>query len=118
MDKTAEGVIAEYQAGEYLKSIGYQILGRNVNFKGAGELDIVLKDKDTLVFVEVKYRSSKDFGHPIESVTASKVRKLIRAAELYLAANPGHQGDIRFDVISVTDGGIEHIKDAFYGRWI
>jgi putative endonuclease len=117
MDRSAEGILAEYQAGQYLENAGCKIIDRNVSFKNAGELDIIALDKDTLVIVEVKYRSTKDFGHPLESITKPKIRKILKTTEMYIAATDIKYKDIRFDVISVTDKGIEHIKNAFYGYW-
>lgn len=117
MDRYGEGILAEFEAGKYLESIGYKVIDRNVNYPGIGELDIVAMDGKTLVVVEVKYRSNKDFGHPLESITKSKVRKIVKATECYLAEQKPLYDAVRFDVISVLDGISEHIKNAFYGYW-
>ena len=70
-NKRQTGSFYEDRAAEYLESIGYDILCRNFYGKG-GEIDIVAKDNETLVFVEVKYRSSVRYGFPEEAVTAFK----------------------------------------------
>lgn len=116
-DKIKGGAEAEYRALEYLRQKGYRILDRNVNYPKVGEIDLVAEMGDTLVFVEVRYRATKDFGDPIESVTNSKVKKLLRAAERYLAALPVKFESVRFDLIAVDDCGIDHVEDAFYGYW-
>ncbi len=117
MDNSAEGLLAEYEAGKYLEEKGYTIVERNVNYPGKGELDIVATYAKTLVVVEVKYRSTGDYGDPIESVTRSKVGKIIKATELYIAEHGYDDYDVRFDIVVLRDGKIEHIEDAFYGYW-
>lgn len=117
MDKSAEGILAEYQAGKYLEEKGYTIIARNLNYPQVGELDIVAIDGKYLVVVEVKYRSTKEFGYPIEAVTKSKIKKIIKATERFLLSYKGNYSGVRFDVISIQDGVIEHIPSAFYGYW-
>lgn len=109
--------MAEYAAGEYLEKKGYKIVGRNVNYPGKGELDIVAFDGDTLVIVEVKYRSTGDHGDPIEGVTRTKIAKILKATELLILERDYVDKDVRFDIIAVRDGKIEHIENAFYGYW-
>ena len=102
-------------AAAYLKNKGYSILYRNYKTP-YGEADIVAKDKETVVFVEVKTRTNKSFGLPFESVNFRKQEKLKRIALFYLK-NSKAQVNLRFDVISITseDGrhDINHIKEAF-----
>jgi len=102
-------------AAEFLKSSGYRIISRNYKTP-IGELDIIAKDGDTLVFVEVKTRSSDAFGYPFEAVGAHKRHKLKNLAMLYLK-NQKKNCAVRFDVVSITlssmEKEIEHIKDAF-----
>lgn len=117
MDTAAEGIKAEYLAGEYLKTLGYEIVERNVSFPNRGEIDIVASDNGVVVFVEVKYRSTRDMGDAAEAVDAAKRRKLLRAAESYIASRNLFDTDVRFDVVAVRDGVAEHIKNAFYGYW-
>ena len=117
MDRDAEGILAEYQAGKYLEEKGYKIIARNLNYPQIGELDIVAKDGKYLVIVEVKYRSTGEFGYPIEAVTKSKIKKIIKATERFLLTYKEDYLGVRFDVISIQDGVVEHIPSAFYGYW-
>ena len=117
MDLDAKGILAEHNAALLLKSKGYTILDMNVNYPRIGELDIVCKKNHTLVIVEVKYRSTKDMGDPIESVTKSKISKIIKATERYVQERGLENFEIRFDIIADRDGVQEHIEDAFYGYW-
>lgn len=101
----------ERLAAKYLKKQGYQILAQNYKAK-MGEIDIILVDKDILVFVEVKQRKSADFGAPREFVTKEKQRKIKNTAQLYMMKNK-HSGNVRFDVVEVLGDEINHIKNAF-----
>ena len=102
----------------YLEQQGYKVIRVNWRYKHL-EIDIVARDGDYLVFVEVKTRKDASFGMPYEAVDLVKQRRLVRAAERYLAVHP-HMGDIRFDIVSVLYSD-EHecyhaalIKDAFW----
>lgn len=101
----------------HLEREKFRLLERNFHCKG-GELDLIMMDRDELVFVEVRYRSSIDFGDGIESVDHHKQRKLRIAAETWLQRNPQitFRG-CRFDVISVSGENsnyrIEWVDDAF-----
>jgi putative endonuclease len=100
---------------DFLKEKGYQILERNYRF-GHKEIDIVAKDKNTVVFVEVKTGKSKKFGEPFERVNSNKRKKLIQVAQAFIQENEINGCDFRFDVISVDLKGekkIEHIENAF-----
>lgn len=105
------GDAAEDRAAAFLAAKGYRIVERNFRAK-VGELDIVAKDGDTIVFVEVRRRSSVSFGLPQETVVFAKRRKLIRAAQVYAQAR-GLDCPMRFDVIADGPAGLEHIEDAF-----
>ena len=80
----AIGEKGELLAQEYLKKQGYEIVETNKRFSRFCEIDIIAKQKDTLVFVEVKTRSSADFGYPEEAVTETKIEHLLEASESYL----------------------------------
>lgn len=82
MNKTSIGKYGEDLACEYLKKRGYKIIERNFRIRG-GEIDIIAIDNDTLAYVEVKTRSSHQFGRPEESVTSNKIRFLERASKFY-----------------------------------
>jgi putative endonuclease len=109
----------ETLAEKYLHETNYQILERNWRFSRA-EVDLIAKDGEVLVFVEVKTRSSDFFGKPEESVSPKKEALLKDAAAVYME-QIGHQWEIRFDVISILIKGegytIEHFKDAFFCEW-
>ena len=110
------GRIGEDAAAEYLQRLGMTILLRNLHTP-VGEIDLVARQRRTLVFVEVKTRRSLAFGSPAEAVGARKQRQIIRAAKWYLNDNPGKILQPRFDVVSVLINGseiaIEHIPGAF-----
>ncbi len=107
------GRLSEDRAAEYLKAKGYRIL----ELRWAcplGELDVVAFDGGTLVFVEVKARSSNAYGFPAEMVTKSKQAKIIKAALSYLKAKALRPDAVRFDVMSFGPGPEpEHIPNAF-----
>jgi putative endonuclease len=103
-------------AGWY-EAAGYTVLDRNWRCR-AGELDLVLRRGRTIVFCEVKTRTSTRFGAPVEAVTASKQRKLRGLALEWLAAAGGRGGDLRFDVATVMvrrgeDPAIEVLEGVF-----
>lgn len=103
----------ESLAEQYLLDKGYKILDRNVYMRKA-ELDIIAKDGDTLVFVEVKTRNNFSFGNPLESMTKDKIDNIIYAAKMYIASKNLYGINARFDFIAVSGTEIEHIKDAFW----
>ena len=104
----------ELQARHWLERKGMRFLAANVRERG-GEIDLIMQDKSTTVFVEVRYRKSSLFGGAAASVTASKQRKLLHAARLWLARHNGSFDtvDCRFDVVAFTGNEVEWIKDAF-----
>jgi putative endonuclease len=102
----------------HLFKLGYVVLDKNWR-AGRNELDIIAKDKDFLVIVEVKSRQNSKFTEPEEAVGRDKQQALIRAANAYIYKHNIHL-ETRFDIISIVhnDGEtrINHIKDAFYPR--
>ncbi len=109
---SARGAEAERRAAEYLLARGFSILDRCFRAAG-GEIDLVARDGGSVVFVEVKARSSNAFGGPLAAVTRDKRRRLARAAASYLALRGLSEAPARFDVVAVTPLGIEHVADAF-----
>ena len=84
------------------------------NYKNyCGEIDIIAKDGGTIVFVEVKSRESAVFGRPSEAVDRTKHNKMRKAALVYLNSNKLSEAAVRFDVIEILGGEINHIKNAF-----
>ena len=112
------GRLGESLATEYLRGRRYVIVEKNYR-RSCGEVDIIARDRGTLVFVEVKCRSSSRYGAPSEAVDARKQRQLSRMALEYLHANQLTETPARFDVISVRlqpdnlPPAIEHIQNAF-----
>lgn len=114
------GKTGEEKACRYLKRHGFEILDRNYRIRG-GEIDIIAKDGEELVFVEVKTRTDQQFGMPSEAVTQAKQRHLIDTARYYIHQKQFYQTAARFDVIEVMmdKAGIfpkvtvNHIKNAF-----
>ena len=113
------GAQGEDDALKYLSALGYVILARNFKTR-FGEIDLVARDHQTTVFVEVKRRESPDHGTAAEFVSPSKMRKVVSAARVYAAKNGLSESLIRFDVIAIdVIGGREelrHHKGAFDAR--
>ena len=109
----AKGAFGEDAAIDYLISKGFEIIKRNFRVK-IGEIDCIARDKDgTLVFVEVKSSRTAVCGHPFSWITPLKQRTLAKVARWYLAKEHITSGACRFDAIAVTNGRIEHLKNAF-----
>ena len=112
----------EELAARFLEERGWQILARNWRCR-YGEVDLIASDGRYLAFVEVKLRNSDRYGQPMEAVTAAKQRRLLTAAQLYLAEHPTALQP-RFDVAQVfAPGGmelglarIEYVENAFEGE--
>jgi putative endonuclease len=110
------GSEGETLALQFLKKQGYAIIARNYKTR-IGEIDIIAREGETIVFVEVKTRSNDSFGAPYESVTTPKRQKMKNVASLYLKRQK-KECPARFDIISITCLGngqkaIHHIRDAF-----
>jgi len=114
--KQRAGAAAEQAAADYLVAREMVLLARNARYP-EGELDLILRERDALVFVEVRMRSATAFGGAAASVDRFKQKRLQRAAQHWLLQNYGERWPAcRFDVVTVTgDGTIEWIRDAFAG---
>ena len=110
------GKLGEDLSVEFLQKNGYTILEINWTFQKA-EIDIIAQKENVLVIVEVKTRSSIDFGSPQDFVKPAKIQLLVKAVNEYVISNDLDL-EIRFDIIAVYKEGknhkIEHIEDAFY----
>jgi len=93
------GRAAEGEVATWLKRRGYRVLERNHRNPG-GELDLIARDGEVLVFLEVKARSRTDHGGALAAIDREKRRRVVRAATVYLARS-GWEGDCRFDVVAV-----------------
>jgi putative endonuclease len=112
------GARGEKLARRYLKRSGYKILLRNFRGRSGGEIDVVCRDHDTLVFVEVKTRAREDFGRPVQAVDREKRKRISRGALAWLRMLDNPDILFRFDVVEViiTDDAkprLELIKNAF-----
>lgn len=115
MTRTIEiGGRAEELALQYLKGQGLKPVERNFRCR-MGEIDLIMRDGETLVFVEVRYRKNREFGGPVESVGRSKRHKLITTAKVYLQKH-GYsvKRPVRFDVVGIvgSDDSVEWLKNA------
>lgn len=99
-DRQDLGQLGEKMACDFLKKQGYQIVDQNYRTRG-GEIDIVAKNGETLVFVEVKTRISAAFGYPEEAIDERKCHKLAMTAECYLAEHRLYETDYRIDAIGI-----------------
>jgi len=107
----------EKLAADYLADAGMQLVEKNWRCQ-QGEIDIVLRDGDETVFVEVKTRSSLAFGHPLEAITTAKLARLRRLAGAWCEAHPGQYRGIRIDAVAIVVPAfgavlIEHLRRVF-----
>jgi len=105
------GIQGEKTAENYVKSIGMSILAKNYRCI-YGEIDIIAKDNNCIVFIEVKYRKNTNYGYPLEAVNDIKQQKIKKTALYYIAQN-NIECNIRFDAIGILCNNITHIKNAF-----
>ncbi|MDO5702313.1 MAG: YraN family protein [Lachnospiraceae bacterium] len=113
INKRKVGSEYEELAAAYLESIGFRILKRNFRCR-SGEVDIIAMDGGTLVFAEVKYRSTEHMGNPLETVNRKKQRRICRSAGYYMMIR--HLPDdtpCRFDVIGILGRELRHVRNAF-----
>jgi putative endonuclease len=110
------GIRGEEMAATYLTKNGYHIIARNY-YTRYGELDIICEKNNTIIFTEVKTRTSTRYGLPQEAVTVTKIEHLKKAALIYLNSLNKRYKEIRFDVIAILinreNNEINHIKGAF-----
>ena len=110
--KVQRGASAEADAAQLLVGAGYRIVERNFRCK-VGELDIVARDGDVLVFVEVRSRADDEHGSAVEMIRRTKQRRVARVAAYYLATVAPAFEQCRFDVVAITAGEATLIRDAF-----
>lgn len=108
-----QGYNAEQLAENYLQQQGLKPVARNIHFR-TGELDLIMQDGQTLVFIEVRYRKNSHFGCPGETVTAAKQQKLVRSALLY-CQKYNIQTPWRLDVVAITQAGAQQTPEI---HWI
>ena len=111
---------AEEKACHYLQKQGLKLIRQNYTCFH-GEIDLIMREKEDIVFIEVRYRSRTDYGHPAETINRNKQKKIIRTATHFLQKNEClYKVCSRFDVIAMqlidNEWQMEWIKNAFYGR--
>lgn len=113
MNRRSVGAAYEQGAARYLEAMGYEILHRNYRCR-MGEIDLVIKDGKTIVFVEVKYRAKGEKGNALEAVDIRK-QKTISVVAAYYLMRECQDMDIpcRFDVVGIDGDEIHHVKNAF-----
>ena len=113
----AQGITGQNHAETFLKGLGLHIIARNYRVK-TGEIDLIAKDDNYIVFIEVKTRTSTNYGNPAEAVTYHKQQKIIRTALHYLHRYKLTESNIRFDVVEILllNGKPygKHIENAFW----
>ncbi len=112
--KITTGKNGEKLAAEFLEKQGMKVIEKNWRFSRVGEIDIIAQEGDTLVFIEVKTRSSTNFGHPLEAISNNKLNTINNLAEIYMsnALTDNYKG-FRIDVIGILgckNPEIIHIK--------
>jgi putative endonuclease len=110
----------ERAAARFLRRRGFTIVERNYRCR-FGEIDLIAIERDTVVFIEVKTRTRRDYGEPIEAVDWHKQRQIIRVATHYIRRHRLEDRQVRFDVVGIRPNGlrweVELIRNAFEARW-
>lgn len=110
------GKAGEDEACRYLEAKGFHILVRNWRF-GHHEIDIIAQDEECIIFVEVKTRSTDQWGHPEDFVSKAQMKRIVEAADFYIKEYDIEK-EPRFDVVAIVNKfgtiEIEHFDDAFY----
>ncbi len=111
-----EGARAELLAADVMRIRGYQVLEQRFRYRHS-DVDLVARRGAVIVFVEVKSRADDRYGTAGEAVTARKQANVVRAASVWLSRHAVAWDAVRFDVITVTDGKLEWLEDAFRPGW-
>ena len=110
------GLYGERVAGQYLESLGYEIIERNWRCS-IGEIDLIARDESRYVFVEVKTRNGAGFGHPFEAITEIKLGRLRKLVNAWCCSRKLSGIDVRIDAVSVLVNrgkiDLEHLKQVF-----
>jgi len=112
LSTASTGRDGEDLAARLLARSGLKIVERNYRCR-VGEIDIVARDRATLVFVEVRRRTRTDRGSALETVDLAKQRKVARVAQCYLLERRPKQQSFRFDVVGITGDDVVHVRDAY-----
>ena len=115
--RRADGESAERLAEAFLAERGFRPIAANFLTR-FGEIDLIMADGDTLVFIEVKRRRNDLYGDVESSVTPAKCRRIVKSALIYLHTRRIQDRLLRFDVVVMDGGGIRHLPNAFdAGAW-
>ena len=116
-DHNQKGQYAENIALKYLQEQGLEIIERNFSCK-CGEIDLIMHDNTFLIFIEVRYRKRLQFGHPLETITYTKQKKIIKTIQYFLMKHPNyHQFPCRIDAMAIyselynKNNSVDHIQD-------
>ena len=112
MSTVGAGRAGESRGVRVLRAAGLVILERNYRCP-LGEIDVVARDGETLVFVEIRTRTRADRGTALETVRADKQRRIARVAQHYLVARKPKMNGVRFDVVGITAEDVVHVRNAF-----
>lgn len=113
LNKRQIGATYEKKAKDLLLEKGYEILETNYRNR-MGEIDIIAKDRETICFIEVKFRTNGNFGSPLEAVDRRKQKQIRKVAMYYLMRHGGNEWTpCRFDVIAYQGESITHLENAF-----
>lgn len=111
------GDIGEEMAADHLLKKGYQILARNYVYL-KGEIDIIARVENTIVIVEVKTRSTPDFGDPQDFLKPAQIKRLVETAHHFVEELGEDEVNVRFDIVGIIKNRagikVEHLEDAFY----
>jgi putative endonuclease len=117
MNNRQVGAIGEDIARNYLVENEFIILEQNYRNK-IGEIDLIAKKEDEIIFIEVKSRKNLNYGYPSEAVNMKKQLKILNTSKIYILANRLNNSRLRYDVIEVylRDNNINHIENAFWSN--
>ena len=110
-----KGRYGEKMALEYLLKKGYELIDQNYSIKipFKGEIDLIMRDKDRLVFVEVKYKYNDRLGVPEEMIDKRKISKIKRVAEIYIVLNKPTEEKFRIDAVCILGDQIKHYQNLY-----
>lgn len=114
MNRREYGIHGEAEATRFFEERGFSVISRNFRFGRAGEIDLIVKKGNLLVFVEVKSRRSDAYGGAVYSISPSKKRKFRVVADAFLRLNPALNDKnitCRFDLLAVNNGSFEWVQD-------
>ena len=116
MNNREKGALGEQKALEYLTKKGYKYIDKNWHYSKSAEIDLIMLEDKTLVFVEVKSRSNLNYGHPFEAITQNKMQNIKLAVQAYISEHKDLKfKDFRIDGIAIIKEpfSIEHLKNIY-----